>query len=256
MKIKVLGAHNCESAKARLVSFLIDDVLAIDAGALSSSLSFQAQQKIKVILLTHAHFDHIRDIPVMGMNALLHETTISVYSTQAVREALATHILNGRIYANFLEKPENNPIVKFTVIEPNKAVQIAGYSVLAVPVNHSVPTVGYQITSPEGKKFFYTGDTGPGLTECWRHISPQLLIIEVTASNRYEEFGLKSLHLTPNLLKPELIAFRALKGYLPPVITVHMNPLQEKEIAAETALLAKELNASITLAYEGMQIQL
>ena len=256
MKIKVLGAHNCESEKTRLVSFLIDDVLAIDAGALSSSLSFKAQQKIKAILLTHAHFDHIRDIPVMGMNALLHETTISVYSTQAVHEALATHILNGQIYANFMEKPEINPIIKFTKIEPNKAVQIAGYSVLAVPVNHSVPTVGYQVTSPKGKRLFYTGDTGPGLTECWQNISPQLLIIEVTAPNRYEEFGLKSLHLTPSLLKPELIAFRKLKGYLPPVITVHMNPRQEKEVAAEIALLAKELNASITLAYEGMQIQL
>jgi len=256
MKIKVLGAHNCESDKTKLVSFLIDDVLAIDAGALSSSLSFKAQQKIKAILLTHAHFDHIRDIPVMGMNALLHETTINVYSTQAVREALATHILNGQIYANFMEKPENNPIIKFTVIEPNKAVQIAGYSVLAVPVNHSVPTVGYQITSPEGKKVFYTGDTGPGLTDCWQRVSPDLLIIEVTAPNRYEAFGLKSLHLTPSLLKPELISFKKMKGYLPPVITVHMSPGQEKEVATEIALLVKELNISITLAYEGMQIQL
>ena len=256
MEIKVLGAHNCESDKVRLVSFLIDDVLAIDAGALSSSLSFKAQQKIKAILLTHAHFDHIRDIPVLGMSALLHETTINVYATQAVREALATHILNGRIYANFMEKPENNPIIKFTVIEPGKAVRIAGYSVLAVPVNHSVPTVGYQITSPEGKKFFYTGDTGPDLTGCWRLVSPDLLITEVTAPNRYEAFELKSLHLTPSLLKPELIAFRKLKGYLPPVITVHMNPRQEKEVAEETALLAKELDTSITLAYEGMRIQL
>jgi len=37
---------------------------------------------------------------------------------------------------------------------------------------------------------------------------------------------------------------------------VHMNPRQEKEIAAEIALLAEELNTSISLAYEGMLIQL
>jgi len=256
MNIQVLGAHNCESQKAKLVSLLIDDVLAIDAGGLTSSLSFEAQQKIKATLLTHQHYDHIRDVPIMAMNALLHETTINVYSTQAVYDALATHFLNGETYANFMEKPQENPIIKFTVIKPNKVEQIAGYSILAVPVNHSVPTVGYQITSPDGKIVFYTGDTGPGLADCWQSVSPQLLIIEVTAPDRYEEFGRKLLHLTPSLLKPELISFQKLKGYLPPVITVHMNPSQEEEIEAEIALLAQELNASITLAYEGMQIHL
>jgi len=64
------------------------------------------------------------------------------------------------------------------------------------------------------------------------------------------------LHLTPNLLKEELIAFQKLKGYLPPVVLVHMNPRQEKEIEAEIAVLAKELDISITLAYEGMLLQL
>jgi len=187
MKIQILGAHNCESQKTKLVSLLIDDVLAIDAGALTSSLSFEAQQKIKAILLTHQHYDHIRDIPTLGMNALFHETTISVYSTQVVRDALATYLLNGKIYPKFLEKPEGNPTIKFTVIEPNKVTQIEGYRILAIPVNHSAPTVGYQITSPDGKTFFYTGDTGPGLADCWQYVSPQILITEVTAPDRYEE---------------------------------------------------------------------
>ncbi len=256
MKVEVLGAHNCETKNARLVSLLIDDVLAIDAGAITPSLSFREQQKLRAILLTHQHYDHLRDIPIMGMNALLHETTISVYSTRAVYEALTAHFLNGTTYSRFTEKPPENPIVKFTLIEPGKVYQIAGYTVLAVPVNHSVPTVGYQVTSPDGKTLFYTGDTGPGVSDCWHYVSPQLLIIELTAPDRYEEFGRKLLHLTPGLLKPELVSFRKQKGYLPPVITVHMSPSQEKEIEAETALLAEELGASITLAHEGMQIQL
>ncbi|GAH80999.1 unnamed protein product, partial [marine sediment metagenome] len=120
MKIQVLGAHNCESQNTKPTSLLIDDVLMIDAGALTSSLSFEAQLKIKAILLTHQHYDHIRDIPAIGMNARFHETTVNVYSTQAVYDALATHLLNGTIYPHFLEKPEGNPIIKFTVIEPNK----------------------------------------------------------------------------------------------------------------------------------------
>ena len=40
MKIRILGAHNIESAKTGCTSFLIDDVLAVDAGALTRNLSF------------------------------------------------------------------------------------------------------------------------------------------------------------------------------------------------------------------------
>jgi hypothetical protein len=64
------------------------------------------------------------------------------------------------------------------------------------------------------------------------------------------------LHLTPSLLKEELLAFQKQKGYLPQVVLVHMNPRQEKEIDAEVKQLSSELGTSITLAYEGMVIQL
>jgi len=254
MKIQFLGAHNCESQNSKLISLLIDDFLAIDAGALTSSLSFEAQQKIKAILLTHQHYDHIRDIPAFAMNCLLHETTIHIYSIQAVYDALTTHLLNGKLYPNFLEKPQEKPAIKFTLID--KTEQIEGYSILAVPVNHSVPTVGYQITSPDGKIIFYSGDAGPGLTDCWQYVSPHLLIVDVSAPDRYEEFAREALHLTPGLLKQELNYFQKLKGYLPKVVVVHMNPLLEKEIEAEIAAIAKSLNNQIMLASEGMVLHL
>jgi len=256
MKIKVLGAHNCESKNTRLVTLLIDDILALDAGGLTSTLTVKAQQKLKAILLTHPHYDHIRDIPAIGMNALLHEFTINVYSTQAVYDVLATHFLNGRVYAEFLTKPAENPVLKFTVIEPLSKINIAGYEILPVPVAHSVPAIGYEVTSGDGKKIFYAGDTGPGLSDCWQYVSPQIIFIETTAPNRYEEFAKKALHLTPSLLKRELLSFKNLKGYFPRAVLVHMNPNpgQENELAEEVAELAKELDTPITLAYEGMRI--
>ena len=257
MKIKFLGAHNCESRNTRLVSLLIDGVLALDAGALTASLSFPAQQRLKAILLTHQHYDHIRDIPIIAMNLYLHEKFINVYATQEVYDTLVNHIFNDHLYRNFLKWPEDNPTIRFTVIEPRKMIHVSGYSILPVPVDHSVPTVGLQVTSPDGKTLFYTSDTGPGLAECWRMISsPQLLIIEVTAPDRYEDFGRKSKHLTPGLLKTELEMFREIKGYLPQVMLVHMNPRQEKEIGAEIAESASALNCSITLAREGMLVAL
>jgi len=258
MNIQVLGAHNCESQNSRLISLLIDDTIAIDAGSLTSSLSFSAQQRLKAILLTHQHYDHIRDIPAIAMNFALHSasTTINIYSIQSVYDTLATHLLNGKLYPKFLEQPQGNPTIKFTIVEPYQAEQIEGYDILAVPVNHTGPAVGYQVTSPDGKIALYTGDTGPGLADCWEHVSPQLLIIEVTAPDKYEEFAKEKGHLTPSLLKEELTVFRELKGYLPPVVVVHMNPRLEKEIETEIATVAKTLNNSINLGYEGMQLNL
>ncbi len=252
MNIKLLGAHNCESQNTKFLSLLIDGSLVLDAGGLTSSLSFEAQQKVKAIMLTHQHYDHIRDVPAIAMNFYLSGAAINIYSTLPVYNVLAAHLLNGKLYPNFLERPQGNPTIKFTVIEPRKTEQIEGYSILAVPVNHSVPTFGYQVTSSDSKVVFYTGDTGPGLTDCWEQVSPQLLIIEVIAPNSYEEFAKESGHLTPSLLKQELAIFHELKGYLPQVVVVHMNPRLEAEIRTEIATVAKDLNNPITLGYEGM----
>ncbi len=256
MNIRLLGAHNCESESTKLTSLLIDDTLTIDAGAITSSLSFEAQQKIKAILLTHHHYDHVRDVPALAMNLFLHGARTTVYTIPTVYEIVTTHLLDDEIYPNLHQRPSPNPILEFNIIEPLKPELIEGYSVLAVPVSHSVPSVGYQVTSPDGKIVFHAGDTGPGLAKCWQQVSPQLLIIEVTASDRYKEGAAKSGHLSPSLLKEELISFREIKGYLPRVVAVHMNPALEKEIAAEVAAVEKELDCSITLGCEGMELKL
>jgi len=256
MNIKVLGAHNCERQDQKLVSLLVDGVLAIDAGSLTSSLSLEEQRKIRAVLLTHQHYDHVRDIPALAMNLFLGGAATRIYSIPAALDVLAGNLLNDEIYPDFRQKPEHNPTLKFTIIEPHKAELIEGYTVLAVPVRHGVPTVGYQVTSGDGKSVFYTGDTGPGLAECWRRVSPQLLIIEVTSSDKYAEWAGESGHLAPSLLKQELISFQKVNGYLPRVVTVHMNPDLEEEIAVEVAAVAKELGCSITLACEGMEISI
>lgn len=256
MEIKVLGAHNCESRHTRCTSLLIDDALALDAGGLTSSLSFKAQLKLKAVLLTHQHYDHTRDIPFLAMNFFLHGRTINVYATLPVYEVLSSNLLDGKLYPNFLETPQPKPTINFTIVEPLQVSQIAGYGVVPIPANHAVPAIGYQVTAPDGKRLFYSGDTGPGLSKCWQHISPQMLFVELTAPDKYKNFGKESGHLTPGLLKEELVSFRKIKGYLPPVVLVHMNPELEPEIAAEIAPLAQLLNTPITLAHEGMRIHL
>ena len=251
-----MGAHNLESATTRMTTLLIDDTLAVDAGALTSTLSLSEQEKVSSILLTHCHYDHVRDIAAIAINISHFEKTIRVYSQASTLDTISNNILNGVIYPDFTKVPAPNPPLKFSSLEPYNVEDIEGYKVLAVPVKHSVPTVGYQITSGEGKSFFYSGDAGPGLSACWEHISPQLLIMDVTLPNRLEKHAVSAGHLSPRLFGEELAGFKKTRGSLPPVVIIHLSPVFEGEIKEEVEQVAKELGANITLGYEEMRLSL
>jgi phosphoribosyl 1,2-cyclic phosphodiesterase len=250
MKVKILGAHNTETSTARLPGLLVDGRLALDAGSLTSSLSLAEQLAPPAILLTHHHYDHVRDLPILAMNCYLNDVQIHIYGPQEVKESLSAHLMNTALYTPFLDKE----VAIYHVVEPNKPFQIEGYEITAVPVNHSVPSVGYEIKAG-GRCLFYTGDTGGRLFDVWKQVTPDLLVIEMTASNRWTEFSKQSRHLTPKLLHDELLIIKKQRGLIPKVVTVHMNPALEHEIRPQLALVADELGCEITAGVEGMEIE-
>jgi phosphoribosyl 1,2-cyclic phosphodiesterase len=258
VKIQILGAHLAEVKKARLTSLLVDGALVVDAGGLTSALSLPEQKKIETVLLTHHHFDHTRDLVTLAANAGYYwRRQVAVYAPRYTLDIVTSCLLDGKLYTNFLEYPsEEKPTLILEAIEPYSRRTIAGYDVLAVPVKHSVPTVGYQITSSDGKSLFYTGDTTVGISDCWQHISPQLLITEVAGPNKYGDWLKKAGHLCAGFLKEELIQFRRLKRYLPRVIVIHIGNPYEQEIKEEVAQVAQELEADISLGYEDMKVTL
>lgn len=259
MKIRLLGAHALEDKANRLACCLIDGILAIDAGSLTATLTFQEQLNIKALLLTHHHYDHIRDVLTLGATFYNNDAKCLVYSIPPVYDALQ-YLFNypGTFYTNVMEKPQGNPALRFISIDPLKPFNVLGYNIIAVTVNHSAPSVGFQITAPNDKKLFYTGDTGPGLEDCWHYVNPDLLIIENSASDRFIERARAVKHLSPGLLKEELISFKKIKGYLPQIITTHMYPdeHEEAERRVELERISAELGVSITIGYEGMEIVL
>jgi len=254
--IRFLGTHNAESKNTRLVSFLIDDVLAVDAGSLVSELTFPEQRKIKAILLSHGHYDHIRAVPAFAFNNS--DRTTKVIATPQTLDILSSHLIDGVVYPKFTSEASflQKATIKLVPLELFKRQKIEGYEVMAVPVQHSLDGVGFEITSGDGKTLFYTGDTGPGLSSIWGTISPQLLITDLTWPNSLATAANDAGHLCPEMLKEELIEFRRIKGYLPKVVAIHMSPQHEPEIKREIRKVAKLLEISIDIAHEAEELNL
>jgi Cft2 family RNA processing exonuclease len=253
--IRFLGAHNAESRDTKLPSFLIDDVLAVDAGSLASELSFSEQEKIKAILLSHGHYDHIRGVPAFAFNNT--SNTTRVFATQETLKILSSHLVDGLIYPKFTKKIPfflEKPSLKFIAIEPFSKLDIEDYQVLALPVNHTISTMGFEITSKNGKKIFYTGDTGSGLSALWEHVSPELIIMDVTFPNKLENRAINAAHLCPKFMKNELLDFYRIKEYFPKIILFHLFPKFEEEIKKEVKKVSKELEIPINIASEDEKV--
>lgn len=253
MRLRVLGAHNCQSRDTRTISLLVDGVLCLDAGSLSAGLTFEEQARVRTILLTHWHFDHLQGIPTFAINRMGMKTGAAVVcSIDPVLRELKSHLINGTIYPTFTEPSSpGGASLALRPIEPMVETVIDQYRIMAVPVAHGIPAVGYQITSAEGKSIFYTGDTSGALAHAWDAVDPALFVTEVTFPNAMRG---SSKHMAPIDLEMELAALKAKRGSIPPVLLVHMTPWLEDDIRQEVAVVASKLGASIMLGSEGMEL--
>lgn len=208
MKIKVLGNSGSDLPGKHLTSFLLDSYILFDAGGVTSSLNSKAQEKIKHIFITHAHLDHIRDIPFLADNIVVKgsKSQVIVYSIKEVIEDIKLHLLNQRIWPDFTLIPdESSSIIKLREIVEEETLNIDGYLITPIRVNHTVPSVGYLIKK-DNKSLFYTGDTGP-TKETWKRLGDidlDALIIEASFPDKMENLAKITGHMTPKLIVEDL----------------------------------------------------
>jgi ribonuclease J len=133
-----------------------DDIIIVDAGLMfpeeemlgvdfvipDFSYIFVNKEKIKGILLTHGHEDHIGALPF-----LLKEIEVPVYGTP-----LTLGLVRSKLMEHNLEKAELNPV------KPRDVIKLGVFSIEFVRVTHSiVDGVGLGIQTPLGL-IVHTGD--------------------------------------------------------------------------------------------------
>ena len=156
LKIIPLGGLS-EIGKNMMVMEYEDDIIVIDAGLMfpkeemlgidlvipDISYLLEKQEKIKGILVTHGHEDHIGALPY-----LLPQLNVPVYSTKLTRGLISVKLKERKAFSG----------AKLKMIPPGGTVTLGKFKVEFFPVCHSIPdAVGLVISTPIGT-IVHSGD--------------------------------------------------------------------------------------------------
>src|SRR3954470_24460002 len=126
MRLKVLGAYGASDAEHNLTGYLLDDWFAVDAGTLTSRLSFAQQSRIQGVFITHSHADHIRDLPHLIQNRFSQNGgPLTIFAARDVFDVLSKNVFNGLVWPDFssiINPATGKSIVQYRPLTPGKRV--------------------------------------------------------------------------------------------------------------------------------------
>jgi len=218
-------------------SYLINGSIAVDAGSVGFHGTPAEQDRVRHVLLTHSHADHVASLPILLENTLRSQgPPLEIWAGAETLESLRQDVFNDRLWPLLarLETP-SGPAARLRVLEPERTVEIAGVSVTPVAVDHAVPTFGY-VLSRNGAAVALSGDTGP-TERLWQIVRAtrglRAVFLEVAFPDELAELARVSGHLTPATFAVEL-------SKLPDgveVIAVHLKPRHRERIVRALAEL-------------------
>ncbi len=240
MKLRILGCGGGIGGCLRTTSMLIDHDILIDAGTGAGELTIAQLAAIDHVFVTHSHMDHIASIPfiadtVGGMRS----APLVVHGTEATLEVLRAHVFNWKIWPDFTRLPSpDHPYLRLEPLRVGDTVSLDGRSITAVPANHVVPAVGYQLDSGRASLVF-TGDTTRN-DALWRVVNRignlRYIIIETAFGNRERDLAEASKHLCPSMLAEELAKLRRKAE----IYITHLKPGEPELIMQEIEQCAGE----------------
>lgn len=215
-----LITHHSASVKVRIIpstvdrrhqlltSYLINDTLAVDAGALSVGLTREEQLRLRSIIITHTHFDHVASLPLFIMDLFedLREP-INLFATPADFEALQTYVFNPQMWVGMeILKNEYTELLAYQPMEAGRSFTVEGLSLTPIPVTHTVLTHGLLIED-EASAVFFTSDTS-ATEEAWQPVNEcaklRAVFIDLSFPNRLTELARVSCHHSTQTLVEEM----------------------------------------------------
>ncbi|HYN85784.1 MAG TPA: 3',5'-cyclic-nucleotide phosphodiesterase [Pyrinomonadaceae bacterium] len=238
MKIRLLPSSFDDDGRAteeqRLSCFVIDDRVAVDAGSVAISIGERARARVRDLIVTHPHMDHVATLPIFvdDLFATLVEP-VRVHATEEVIALLKRDIFNGTVYPPFHEfRNGRTQVLEFVPFEPGREFQVAHLRATAVRVTHIVPTVGLVLSDGE-RTIAFSSDTS-ATDEFWRVVNRQprldALVVETSFPDRLAQLAEVSGHLTPASLRREL---QKLEHEDVPVLVMHLKPAYRETLIAE-----------------------
>jgi cAMP phosphodiesterase len=239
LKLRVLGCSGGELPRHRTTCFLVDGRLAIDAGALTASLPLERLLEVDDIVLTHSHFDHVKDVPLLSdLLVGRRRTPVRVHASTACARTLRESVFNDELWPDFTRIPDDRaPVLEIHAFDPSRPFKIGKYTVSPVPVSHPVESVGF-VLSDGRSAIAISGDTGP-TSRFWKRVNAEkrlkALLVELSFPNALQDLADLSGHLTPRTLVGELEKLDR-NGF--PVLLYHLKPAHHAELKRELARLA------------------
>ncbi|HEY4715641.1 MAG TPA: 3',5'-cyclic-nucleotide phosphodiesterase [bacterium] len=235
LRVKVLGCYGGELPNFKSTSFLINDHILLDAGAVTSVLSLKEQMKIDTIIITHSHFDHIKDIFFLADNIVSRNSrSVKLVTNNNNIKIIKRHLLNNVIWPDFSIIPsKKSPVYKLVAINEGTRLNLVGnISIIPISVSHTVDTMGYLVSDGQSSIIF-SSDTGP-THKLWQRANStknlKAIFIETSYPNSMKKFAEISRHFTPSMLIKEL---GKLKKSELDIFVYHMKPLYLKKIISE-----------------------
>ena len=233
LSIVPLGCYGSDLENKKCISMLVSPSTIIDTGAIMSSLDINQLIAIKHVIITHSHFDHIKNLPIFADFMLsLGNYSFTVYTTENIMAQIKDNIFNDLIWPDFTVLPSRkNPTINFQPVKFDEPFTIEGTEFLPIEVNHVVESLGFIIK--RGRETIAdSGDTG--ICENFvNHINddPSIRTIcwETSFPDRLEKLATASKHLTPSQLAGELAKINRPCD----VHTFHLKPNLEEEIIAD-----------------------
>ena len=220
-----------------LVSYLLNDRVAIDAGSLGFGLPLRVQKRVTDLFLSHCHLDHVASLPIYLDNVYEYGPhCVTIHGGDQTLAVLQQDILNDRVWPDFVSlSTPSSPFLKLDHIAAFQPVDVAGLRITPLPLVHVVPTFGFLIED-QTSAVAIISDTHHG-SGVWAHLAkvPNLkaVFLECSFPNQLDWLADKALHLIPRTFATEA---RQLPSSVR-VIVIHIKPAWYDPIVAEIQAL-------------------